>query len=101
MTNTNTSYSEVDTPIQSFDVSAYQTLSRELELETDKYEWDGENYDLSEVNWDITMLNQRHYTPLDLIRMFRKYLENDKGNHKHIIDECLAWEECETWYETS
>lgn len=100
MINTNTSYSE--TPIISFDVTTYQTLSRELELETDKYNWDGENYDLSEINWDTEMLNQRHYTPLDLIRMFRKYLEEDRShNHKHIIDECLAWEECETWYETS
>ena len=93
-------YNETSKPKESFDVTIYQTLSRDVELETDKYTFDEDGYNLDDIDWDSEMLKQRHYTPIELLHMFRKYLENDKAKHKYIIDECLAWEEIKTQYET-
>ena len=62
-----------------------QTLSRKLDISNT-----GDIYD--------EMMYNRHYTPLDLLNMFIKYLENNNGS-KHIIDECKSYVEENFSYE--
>ena len=67
-------------------IKIFQTLSRKLDI-NDK----GDVYN--------NMLINRHYTPLDLLNIFVKYLENNNGS-KYIIDECKSYIEESINYET-
>jgi hypothetical protein len=77
-------------PEETFHIGVYQNLFREVELKTSNYELDDGIIDCSNTNWDNVMLNNRHYTPLDLLQIFAKYLENNNGP-KHLIDECNSY----------
>ena len=67
-------------------IKIQQTLSRKLDISNT-----GDIYD--------EMMYNRHYTPLDLLNIFIKYLENNNGS-KHIIDECKSYIEEDFSYET-
>lgn len=67
-------------------IKIQQTLSRKLDISNK-----GDIYD--------EMMNNRYYTPLDLLNMFIKYLENNNGS-KHIINECKSYIEEDFNYET-
>ncbi len=96
---------------EEFDCFVSQTLSKTTGIFTDQYiaEWDGEqgvDYDLSEVDWPNEYHANDHYTPLQLIELFKKELEskleladNPKEQKwcKFMIEECSNWteDECE------
>lgn len=67
-------------------IKIQQTLSRKLDISNK-----GDIYN--------EMMCNRYYTPLDLLNMFIKYLENNNGS-KHIINECKSYIEEDFNYET-
>lgn len=93
-----------------FNAEVQQTLHKVTEVYTDQYiaEWDGEqgiDYDTCEVDWSNEFYDNDHYTPIQLIELYKKELETklelteDKREKKwieHMIEECSNWEELET-----
>ena len=106
----NAPYNWPENDPEPFDAEVQQTLHKIVEVYTNQYiaEWDGEqgiDYDLSEVDWPNEYSNDNHYTPLELINLYKKDLEirlektekqNEKNILKHLIEECSNWEELET-----
>jgi len=119
-------WNEVDIPEQEFNVVCSQTLSKSASVWTSNYipgnsgvdyEVDDEGHpyasswqdpdDTSDTNWAEEWKENNHYTPLQLIELFKKYLENDLNRFgdtkdskrlKHLIEECSDWVEDETEY---
>ena len=85
-------------PEETFDLTIYQTLRREVQVLTNDYELDGEVFDISNTDWDNVMLKNRYYTPYELLLIFRIYLENHKGP-QYLIDECNSYLVDDTNYE--
>lgn len=63
--------------------------------------------DTSDTDWDEEYHDNDHYTPLQLIELFKQHLENelaktedvkDSRRIKHLIEECSDWTEDETEY---
>jgi len=63
--------------------------------------------DTSDTDWDEEYHDNDHYTPLQLISLFKQHLENelarmgntkDSRRIKHLIEECSDWNEDETEY---
>ena len=93
-----------------FDAEVQQTLHKVVKVYTDQYiaEWDGDqgiDYDTCEVDWHNEFYDNDHYTPIQLINLYKKDLENrlkkaekqnEKNMLKHLIEECSNWEELET-----
>lgn len=93
-----------------FDAEIQQTLHKVVEVYTAQYIAEGDDegyvdYDLSEVDWPNEYSNDGHYTPLELINMYKKELETklelteskaEQRKYKHLIEECSNWEEVET-----
>jgi hypothetical protein len=108
-----------------FEVTCSQTLSKTVTVTTNNYvpgtsgvdyESDGEggvyaspwhdDPDTSDTNWVEEYHDNDHYTPLQLIELFRKHLEvelnksnipqNRVNKYKHLIEECKGWTEDET-----
>lgn len=89
-----------------------QTLSKPSPVFTSDYtplyEEECGDYDTSNVNWGNEYHDNNHYTPIQLIALFRKFLEVElkKSNipdnrinlYKHLIEECYDWTEDETTY---
>ena len=123
----NTPWNEPEIPEKEFDVTCSQTLSKSTTLWTNDYipgasgvdyEPDGEggycasgwhdDPDTSDTNWSDEYHDNDHYTPLQLIELFRKHLEVELNNsnipqnrvntYKHLIEECEGWTEDETEY---
>lgn len=90
-----------------FDCFVSQTLSKTSEVYTDQYiaEDDGEgyvDYDLCEVDWVNEYHENDHYTPIQLIELYKKELETklelaeskkEKKWIEHMIEECNGWTE--------
>jgi hypothetical protein len=88
------------------DVVAVFSLSTCKTTETTNYYCEGDKYEgyfevLDDVDWSEEFKNQ-HYSPLELIDMYKKELEEKKKSmtnlyeiHKieHIISECENWDE--------
>ena len=114
-------WSEPDIPEKEFDVTCTQTLSRTVSVLTNNYvpggEWreydDGitigghDPDDTSDTNWADEYHDNDYHTPLQLIELFKQYLENDLNRMgevknerwiKHLIEECSNWTEDETEY---
>ena len=114
-------YNQVDVPEKEFDVTCTQTLSRTVSVLTNNYvpggEWceydDGitigghDPDDTSDTNWADEYHDNDYLTPLQLIEIFKQYLENDLNRMgevknerwiKHLIEECSNWTEDETEY---
>jgi hypothetical protein len=90
-----------------------QTLSRDAVVVTDDFQPEepsgipGEAYDTSETDWENAYKDNRHYTPEQLINLFRMHLREemirlgstiDKSRYQHLINECSDWLVDETVY---
>lgn len=113
-------------PDKEFDVTCSQTLSKTVSVLTNNYvpgasgvdyepDDEGGYYasgwhdpdDTSDTNWADEYHDNDHLTPLQLIELFKQYLENDLNRMgevknekwiKHLIEECSNWTEDETEY---
>ena len=127
----NAPWNEVELPSQEFDVVISTTLSKSLSLTTTDYipkkdypeEGIREYIDTSETNWHNAYTNDGHYTPRELINLFKErlsselrvldekiegYLSPEKDDTvefkrllgekrylEHLISECSNWMEDE------
>ena len=118
-------YNQDDVPEKEFDVTCCQTLSKTVTVLTSSYipgasgvdyEYDPEGSvavgwqdpdDTSDTNWADEYHDNDHYTPLQLIELFKKHLENELNRMaevknekwiKHLIEECSDWIEDDTEY---
>lgn len=118
-------WSEPEIPEKEFDVTCSQSLSKTVTVITNNYipgasgvdyEYDPEGSvavgwhdpdDTSDTNWADEYHDNEHYTPLQLIELFKKHLENElirmgevKNERwiKHLIEECSNWTEDDTEY---
>lgn len=120
-------YNQSDIPEEEFEVTCSQSLSRTATVWTNNYipgasgvdyepddeggycasSWHDPN-DTSDTNWAEEYHDNDHYTPIQLIELFRRHLENELNNsnipqnrvnkYKHLIEECEGWTEDETEY---
>ena len=118
-------WNEPVVPEKEFDVTCCQTLSKTVSVLTSNYipgasgvdyEYDPDGSvaigwhdpdDTSDTNWADEYHDNDYHTPLQLIELFKKYLENELNrmgevkNEKwirHLIEECSDWTEDETEY---
>lgn len=114
-------FNEEVIPEKDFEVTCSQSLSKTVTITTDNYipggEWceydDGitigghDPDDTSDTNWADEYHNNDYHTPLQLIELFKQYLENELNRMgevknkrwiKHLIKECSDWTEDETEY---
>ena len=122
----NAPYNQVDVPEKEFGVTCSQTLSKTVSVWTNNYvpgaegvdyESDDEGGcyavgwhdpdDTSDTNWADEYHDNDHFTPLQLIELFKQYLKDDLNRMgevknekwiKHLIEECSDWTEDETEY---
>lgn len=83
-------------PEKQFYLTVSQTLSKSVLVKTNEYE-----KELKDTNWKSIYANTGHYTPLDLISIFKSYLQmvmmgdfidsKTKQRYKHLIEECGRW----------
>lgn len=119
-------YNEPSVPEKEFDVTCCQTLSKTVTVYTDNYTpgasgvdyepddeggytavgWHDDD-DTSDTNWADEYHDNDHYTPLQLIGLFKQCLEENLKNGlvfknpsttKSLIEECEGWTEDETEY---
>ena len=118
-------WSEPEIPEKEFDVTCCQTLSKTVTVITNNYipgasgvdyEYDPEGSvavgwhdpdDTSDTNWADEYHANDYHTPLQLIELFKQYLENDLNRMgevknkrwiEHLIEECSNWTEDDTEY---
>ena len=119
-------YNQSDPEEKEFDVTCSQSLSKTVTVTTNNYtpgassvnyepDDEGGYYasgwhdpdDTSDTNWSEEYQDNDHYTPLQLISLFKKHLENelnrmgdvkDSRRIKHLIEECSDWTEDDTEY---
>lgn len=107
-------YNEVSVPEKTFDMVISQTLSKSVEVLTDDYvpEYDDEDRrtyaNTEDTQWDQVYHENDYHTPLQLIELFKRYLESQLTTKvvipkspsylKHLIKECEGWIEDETEY---
>ena len=119
----NAPYNQVDVPEKEFDVTCSKNKKKTVTVITNNYipgasgvdyEYDPEGSvaigwrdpdDTSDTNWADEYHDNEHYTPLQLIELFKKHLENElirmgevKNERwiKHLIEECSDWTEDDT-----
>lgn len=97
-------YNYVEPDKKEFGVTIYQTLKKNTSVLTSDYAFDGIDedrcvcYDTSDTKWEEAYA-ETHYSPLELIEEFKKYLEKDiesvpdrkKWWYKELIKECSNW----------
>lgn len=119
-------FNQSDPEEKEFSVLCSQTLSKSATVLTDDYvpggsgvdyEPDGEGGyyssvwqdpdDTSDTNWETAYHDNDHYTPLQLIALFKQFLEEYLSNGlvfktpaytKHLLEECDGWQEDEVEY---
>ena len=119
-------WNQSDLPEKEFDAVCSQTLSKTDTVFTNNYipgavdaesEWDGEGYqtvynrepdDTANIIWRDEWHENDHYTPIQLIELFQKYLLDEVNGSNtvnrsnkflnHIITECNGWVEDDTDY---
>ena len=107
-------FNEVSVPEKTFDMVISQTLSKSVEVLTDDYvpEYDDEDRrtyaNTEDTHWDQVYHENDYHTPLQLIELFKKYLESQLTTKvvipkspsylKRLIKECEGWIEDETEY---
>lgn len=101
-------YNQAETPDEVFSVVVSQTLSKTTKVITNDYiledEGDGHtSTNTLETNWYDAYDANNHYTPIELIELFKKSLETTLKNAekdvnikeiahlKHLIEECNNW----------
>ena len=102
-------YNEVEIPEREFDATVSSSLSKSTTVESKDYlideDPDGSYIDTSEIRW-FEEYSEQHYTPIQLIEMYKKELEEKKKflsnpyqikQIEKIIAECEGWveDECE------
>ena len=108
-------------PEKDFEVTCSQSLSKTVTVTTNNYipgasgvdyepDDEGGYYasgwhdpdDTSDTNWADEYHNNDYHTPLQLIELFKKHLENELNRMgevknerwiKHLIEECSNWQE--------
>ena len=96
-------------PEKSFDVTCSQTLSRTSSCLSNQYEYNQEDdlTDTSNIEWSEEWHGNDHYTPRQLIELFRKCLVSmhesgivfmTPAQDAHLLKECDGWTEDETEY---
>lgn len=108
-------WNEQEVPERQFDVCISQTLSKSTRVTTNDYipevdqDEDGvyESTDTSDTDWEAAY-NKDHYTPLQLINLFKESLLDELNSNKlnldlkrrkcleELIRECSDWTEDET-----
>ena len=115
-------YNQEETPEKEFDVTCSQSLSKTVEVITNDYlpgsteveyerEPDGSysstTYagvpDTSDTDWEEAYHDNDHYTPLQLIELFKRFLD-DKLTGKNTVPNSTSYlkrikAECEGWVE--
>ena len=114
-------WNQSDPEEKEFDVTCSQSLSKTATVITNNYvpggEWceydDGitigghDPDDTSDTDWAEEYHDNEHYTPLQLIELFKQHLENELNRMaevknekwiKHLIEECSGWTEDEIEY---
>ena len=114
-------YNEPIIPEKDFEVTCSQSLSKTVTVTTNNYipgasgvdyepDDEGGYYasgwhdpdDTSDTNWTDEYHNNDYHTPLQLIELFKQYLENELNRMgevknerwiKHLIEECSDWQE--------
>ena len=111
----NAPYNEYENPDRDFDVTCSQTLSTTVTVTTNNYLYicdedeDGKyvDYDTSDTNWAEEYHSNDYHTPMQLIHLFKEFLEQQKNNGivfkspsftDALIEECDNWVEDETEY---
>ena len=98
-------WNEVEIPEREFDATISSSLSKSTTIESKNYiieeDPDGSYIDTSEIRW-LEEYSEQHYTPIQLIEMYKKELEEKKkflSNPYQIkqIEKIIA--ECEGWVE--
>ena len=102
-----------ETPEKDFEVTVYQSLRKNTTITTSDYieekciEPENGLYEVVEntenTNWKEEYSENEHYTPLQLINLFKRYLEGELGGTariskfpsylKHLVEECDNWVE--------
>lgn len=128
-------WNQVDVPEKEFEITCSQSLSRTAIVTTNNYipgasgvdyepddeggfsacSWQDDD-DTSDTNWGNAYKGNGYKTPLQLIQMFKEYLEKDlervdtiaketnqnkeflERKLKHLIEECDCWQDDETEY---
>lgn len=104
-------WNQKDQKEEEFQCLCCQTLSKSSTVFTSDYtplyEDECGDYDTSNVNWESEYHDNDHYTPIQLIALFRQCLEENLKNGivfktpgvtEHLIEECKGWTEDETVY---
>ena len=119
-------WNEPTVPEKEFDVTCSQTLSKTVSVWTDNYiqgasgvdyepDDEGGYYasgwhdpdDTSDTNWAEEYHDNDYHTPLQLIGLFKQFLEEDLEHGlvfrnpnvtKRLIEECEGWTDDETEY---
>ena len=112
--NENAPWNQHDVPEQDFEISICQVLSKDVTVTTDNYipveEYEPQNGihdmypDTSDTDWKEVYCED-HFTPLQLINLFKRYLEDELSHKgavskapsylKHLISECSDWNDDE------
>lgn len=81
--------------LHNYTATVSQTLSKYVNIESVESS-------KQDVNWKDEYHDNDHYTPLQLIEIFKRYLEQDilrfgdainKNWYKHLVKECSGWVE--------
>ena len=105
-------WNQKDNQEKEFGVTCSQSLSKTVSVKTDQYvvEYDGDGpyINTSETIWEEEYHDNDHYTPIQLIELFQKFLLDEVNGSNtvsrnpkylnHIITECNNWTEDETEY---
>lgn len=111
----NAPYNQVDVPEKEFEITCSQSLSTTVSIFTSNYVYtrdcdeEGcyESYDTSDTCWEDEYRNSGYHTPLQLLHLFKEFLEQQKGNGiifktprftDKLIEECESWTEDEIEY---
>lgn len=106
-------WNQPEIPEKDFDVTVFQTLRKDTTVTTDDYvpektaEPENGTHEVfnntEDTNWEYAYENDEHYTPLQLIQLFKRYLESELHHTKDVsrfpsflsqlIEECEGWTE--------
>lgn len=108
--NEDAPWNQEEPPEKDFDISISQTLSKSTTVTTNTYKYyideeDGRMYiETDDIDWREVCDDSGVYTPLELIKEFRKFLQENlesvsgikKYHYMNLIDECDGWIDDET-----
>ena len=118
----NAPWNQSDPKEKEFDLHCYQTIDKVMPIFSTDYieevdeEYDDEGhkfrtcvYSTNDIDWAEEFKNNGYHTPLELLGLFKQYLNDIQNNTKnanynpweikHLIAECEDWQESETIYE--